>query len=134
MRNAVDAASAAYTPSGAGKSSIAITAAAIGVFAAAANTATRPTAPRNVAGTLNKGASAAPPVAPTKKIGVTMPPLPPDSSVIDVARILSSADAVTTPVVPARTPSIVSVPRPAYVSPNTPYNTARAAPPAAATT
>src|SRR6202049_5260162 len=88
MRKAVAAASAAYTPTGPGNSSIAITAAAIGVFAAAASIATRPTAARNVVGTPKAGANAAPLVAPTKKIGVTMPPLPPVSSGIEVARLL----------------------------------------------
>ena len=54
------AASAAYTPSGPGSSSIAMTAAAIGVFAAAASIATRPTAARNADGMPKNGANAAP--------------------------------------------------------------------------
>ena len=95
---------------------MAITGAAIGVFAAAASIATSPTAPRNVVGMPNKGANAAPLVAFTKKIGVTMPPLPPVSSVIEVARILGRNATANTGVVPASTPLIVSVPRPADAS------------------
>jgi hypothetical protein len=59
----VEAARAAYTPSGPGKSSIAITAAAIGVFAAAASIATSPTAAKNVVGMPKTCARAAPLVA-----------------------------------------------------------------------
>src|SRR3954447_7708645 len=110
---------------------MAITAAAIGVLAAAASMATSPTAPSSVAGTPNKGASAAPLVAPTKKIGVTIPPLPPVSSVIDVAGILSRNAPANTGVVPASTLLIVSVPKPAYESPAAAYKSTRAAPPAA---
>jgi small-conductance mechanosensitive channel len=47
------------------------------------------------------GANAAPLVAPTKKIGVTMPPLPPVSSVIEVARILRRNAPAKTGVVPS---------------------------------
>src|SRR5205085_6580290 len=101
---AVAAASAAYTPTGPGNSSIAITAAAIGVFAAAASIATRPTAAKKVVGMPMSGANAAPLVAPMKKIGVTMPPLPPVSSVIDVATILRRNPQARTDVVPASTP------------------------------
>jgi hypothetical protein len=75
--------------------------------------ATSPTAPKSGLGKPNKGASAAPLVAPTKKSGVTMPPLPPISSVIEVARILSRNAPANTGVVPASTPLIVSVPSPA---------------------
>jgi len=49
--------------------SMAMTAAAIGVLAAAASIATSPTADRNVVGTPTNGANAAPLVAPTKKDG-----------------------------------------------------------------
>src|SRR5258708_37803236 len=132
MRNAVAAASAAYTPSGPGSSSIAITAAAIGVFGAAASIATSPTAARNVVGAPKNGANAAPLVAPMKKIGVTMPPLPPVSSVIDVAGILRRNPQARTGVVPASTPLIVSVPRPAYVSPAAKYRSTNSTPPDAA--
>ena len=66
-----------------------MTAAAIGVFAAAPSTATMPTAASIAGGRPSQGASTAPHVVPMKKIGVRMPPLPPTSSVIDVARIFS---------------------------------------------
>src|SRR5258708_23769341 len=94
-----------------------MTAAAIGVFAAAASIATSPKAARNVVCTPKTGANAAPLVAPTKKIGVTIPPLPPVSSVIEVARILRRKAPAKTRVVPATTALMVLVPRPAYVSP-----------------
>ena len=90
-----------------------MTAAAIGVFAPAASIATRPTAARSAVGTPKNGAKAAPLVAPTKKMGVTIPPLPPVSSVIEVARILRRNAPAKIGVVPASTPLIVSVPRPA---------------------
>ena len=94
-----------------------MTAAAIGVFAAAARRATNPTAARNGDGTAKIRASAAPLVAPTKKSGVTMPPEPPLSSVIEVARIFSANARSATRAVPASVPSIVSTPSPDYESP-----------------
>ena len=96
-----------------GRISIAMTAAAIRVLAAA-TTATNPTAATSVDGAPNTGASAVRLAAPTKKIGVKMPPLPPASSVIDVARILRRKAPRATCDVPASTPLIVSVPRPAW--------------------
>ena len=108
---------------------MAITAAAIGVFAAAASIATRPTAASSVDGSPTTCDKAAPLVAPMKKIGVTMPPLPPVSSVIEVARILRRKAPAKTAVVPARTPLMVLVPqrdhakeRPAPPSPPDPPN------------
>ena len=88
IRYAVHAQRAAYTPMSVGSSSMPITAAAIGVFAAAPSTATKPNAANIGAGNPRWPASAAPRVVPIKKIGVTMPQLPPDSNVIAVAAIL----------------------------------------------
>jgi hypothetical protein len=78
--------------------------------AAAARTAT---APRNVVGRPKSVASAAPLVTPIKKMGVTIPPLPLDSSVIEVARILSRTAGAATDAVSARTPLDRPGPEPA---------------------
>ena len=73
--------SAAYTPSSWGSSSMPMTAAAIGVLAAAARTETKPNAAMTPGSSPAAWARATPLVAPMKKSGVTMPPLPPVSRV-----------------------------------------------------
>ena len=65
-----------------------MTAAAMGVLAAAARTETKPNAAITPGSRPAACARATPLVAPMKKSGVTMPPLPPVSRVTAVARIL----------------------------------------------
>src|SRR5438093_5022561 len=129
MRNAVPAHSAAYTPRSVGSSSIPITAAAIGVLAAAASTETNPKAANTLDGRPAAADSAAPLVAPMKKIGVTMPPLPPVSSVTAVATILKRKARTNSRARPASADSMTPVPRPAYDEPAAVENSASAIPP-----
>ena len=94
-----------------------MTAAAIGVFAAPATTLTKPNAAKSPVGRWKSRASAAPLVAPMKKSGVTIPPLPPVSSVTAVATIFQrNARSAIVPVA-ASALSIVATPSPAYGSP-----------------
>ena len=92
---------------------MAMTAAAIGVFAAAAKSATNPTAARKGGGSPSHGARAAPLAAPMKKIGVRMPPLPPVSSVMTVARIFNANTLNATGMLAVSSALIRSVPSPA---------------------
>src|SRR3972149_11507570 len=85
--------------------------AAMGVLAAPARTATNPRAAK-VGGSRSKiWAKRVPDVAPTKKIGVTIPPLPPKLSVTDVNADLT-ADAYHGTAPPRSADSMVSRPRP----------------------
>ena len=90
-----------------------ITAAAMGVLAAAARTETKPKAANTLEGRPTAVDSAAPLVAPMKKSGVTMPPLPPVSRVTVVATILKKNARTNSRAVPASADSITPVPRPA---------------------
>ena len=94
-----------------------MTAAAIGVFAAPATTPTKPNAAKSPVGRCRSRARAAPLVAPMKKRGVTIPPLPPVSSVTAVATIFHRNARIAIVPVAARALSIVATPRPAYASP-----------------
>ena len=101
-------------------------------MAAAASTETNPNAASKRGLTPNNGAMAAPLVTPMKKMGVRMPPLPPDSSVTPVTIILTRKAMALTLNAPVNTPSIVSVPSPAYCTPLIAYTPTTIRPPSAA--
>ena len=94
-----------------------MTAAAIGVLAAAARTETKPNAAMTPGSSPAAWARATPLVAPMKNSGVTMPPLPPVSRVTLVATILNRKASANTFAVPSSEASMVGRPRPAYSSP-----------------
>ena len=81
---------AAYGLSVAPNSSIAITLAEMGVLAHPARVPTIPRAAPVAGSSPNTQARKLPEVAPMKKIGVTIPPLPQNESVIAVAAILTN--------------------------------------------
>ena len=85
--------------------------AAIGVFAAPAKRATMPMAAKVAGSTPRMAASRVPKVAPTKKMGVTMPPLPPNVRVMQVNSIFA-AKAYHTIFEPASAASMVLSPSP----------------------
>src|ERR1019366_2487465 len=95
----------------------AMSAAAIGGFAAPATTPRKPKAAKSPVGRCRRRARAAPLVAPMKKRGVTIPPLPPVPRVTVVATIFHRNARVAVVPVAAGAVSIVGTPRPAYVSP-----------------
>ena len=90
--------------------SIAMILAAIGVLAAPARTLTRPIAAKVATSNPVSDANNVPADDPTKKIGVTMPPLPPKPKVIVVKRLFIGK-AYQTVLIPLKDCSIVSSPR-----------------------
>ncbi len=80
---------AAKTPAVFPKSSVARIMAAMGVFADPARAATKPRTLKKTGSRLNNEAKAKPAVAPTKKVGVRTPPVPPKARVIPVAKDFS---------------------------------------------
>ena len=132
MMKATIAAMAANGPMAGPKSSMAITDAASGALAAPASSATMPMAANIPGSSPPTWASALPAVAPTKKIGVTMPPLPPVPSETAVNRIFSSAASGGTGS-PRTAASSVGSPRPRYRSEVSHTPSATTVPPAAAT-
>ena len=88
------------------KSSIAMILAAMGVLAAPARTLTRPIAAKVAISNPVSDANNVPADDPIKKIGVTMPPLPPKPRVIAV-KILFTGKAYQTVLTPLKECSIV---------------------------
>ena len=87
MRKLITHATAAYGATAGPNSSTAIMLAEIGAFAAPASRLTIPIAEKTALSNPNIWLKTLPDVAPTKNIGVTIPPLPPKLRVIDVNRI-----------------------------------------------
>lgn len=91
---------------------MAIILAAKGVLAVPAKTATKPRAANVALSTRIKSASIAPACAPTKKIGVTTPPIPPAAKVTEVVIILYKKPKGDKSGSPFRAISIPGIPKP----------------------
>ena len=94
------------------KSSMPITVQAIGVCVAPENTATNPIPANNAIGNGTKTDNALPKVAPTKKRGVTSPPLNPAPKVNPVKRIFNRKSYEVFGV--EKESTIIGTPRPIY--------------------